>query len=125
MVTTTPTRSLRDVLRQRWDDAPKGSWHSASGDPLEDACMQLSESLIGPYIIEFEARSGDSVELADGWIQDTEDAIRDIVRAAWEERVVPAVIDTIVERMPSFPQWVAAHPKAEQLRADLALAATT
>jgi hypothetical protein len=115
MTTATPTRTLAEILRERWQQYDKVNWHSSSGDPLDDACDQLSEALIESYRIE----AGDEYLAAD-WIEETEAAIQSIARTAWEEQVVPAVIEAIVQRMPSYPAWIANHPDAEQLRADLA-----
>jgi hypothetical protein len=115
MTTATPTPTLADVYRERWQKYDTTRWHSSTGDPLDDACDQLSEALIGTYMIE----AGDELLAAD-WISETEAAIQSIARTAWQEQVVPAVIDAIVERLPSYPAWIAGHPEAEQLRADLA-----
>lgn len=123
MTTATPTRTLADELHARWEAAQDDIQRydvGASGDPIADALTTFYLALSEPWYIAV-TKGIDSVPLAGEWDEVTEAQVIAAGRQAFEAHVVPAMIATVVERMKEYPEWVAAHPKGEQLRADLAL----
>jgi hypothetical protein len=119
--TTTPAaQELEAELGGRWGQTLDRSSLGTTDDAIADALTVVEDALLGPYRVHVNSPTGESVVLGGEWMEDLEQAIKLAGQDAFEQYVVPAVIEAIVERLPAAPEWLAAHPESEQLRADLA-----
>ena len=123
MATATPT--LAEVLAARWAAAPRENQIGPGADVVDDALDNLLEAVAGAYRVTVDSPSGESVDVGAEWLDPILEAAREAGRAAWREHVEPAVLAVLAERIGSAPEWLRIHPKADELRADLAIAGAT
>jgi hypothetical protein len=116
----TPTTTLVDVLRERWDAADHANQIGTGASVVVDALENLIEALIREYRVYVNSSTGESVDVGAAWSEAMAAAALEAGRAAWRDHVEPAVISAIAERIPDAPAWFVTHPESEQLRADLA-----
>lgn len=117
MTTATLPRTLADVLAERWRTEPhRGDSHGDDG--LECAAYDAKLAMVGEY---YQTEDGNAPPLAEAWIEQLNAAVDAAARKAWDEHVIPAIIEALLPLIPTAPAYLAAYPGSEQLRADLAL----
>jgi len=89
-------------------------------DGVECAAADAKLALVGAY---YQTEDGNYPPLAVKWIEMLDEVVNATARKAWDEHVIPAIIEALLPLIPTAPAYLAAFPDSEQLRADLALLA--
>jgi hypothetical protein len=111
-------------LRKRFEEA-RGPRGDDSSYFLSDSVWNVMFPMTDAYWIELDGFVGESDAAEPAWVgrqwldtleRNTDEA----ARRAFDAYVVPAIIEAIAATLPSAPPELTSHPKARQLRDDLA-----
>lgn len=117
MTTATQPRTLADEFAERWRTREHpGDCHFDDG--VECAANDARLAMVGEY---YQTEDGNAPPLAHAWIDQLNEAAMAAAKKAWDEHVVPAIIEALLPLIPTAPAYLAAFPGSEQLRDDLAL----